>query len=121
MDNQVTVEELLEMVNKGQRLFSRICVEDGVLTEFNFSNLSFEECLFSVNFTDANFENTRFINSNLKTCNFSNCNLSNAVFDGNLLDGTEFLGASINEVTFINNTFHSMVLTEAHLAKMIGY
>ncbi|WP_189338170.1 MULTISPECIES: pentapeptide repeat-containing protein [Paenibacillus] len=56
----------------------------------NQSGLTFEECLFSIDFSGSKFEATRFINSNLKTCIFTNCILNNAIFAGNSLDDTNF-------------------------------
>lgn len=119
MNSEVTAVGFLEMIQQGQGSFSRLCVEDGVLTEVDLSNLNFEECLFSVNFAGSNFQNSRFINSNLKACIFTNCIFNNAVLVGNSLDGTDFSGAKVDGMTFKDNTIHSIVLTESHLAEMI--
>ncbi|MGG1633365.1 pentapeptide repeat-containing protein [Paenibacillus sp. NRS-1760] len=116
MNSEVTAVEFLEMIQQGQGSFSRLC---GVLTEVDLSNLNFEECLFSVNFAGSNFQNSRFINSNLKACIFTNCIFNNAVLVGNSLDGTDFSGAKVDGMTFKDNTIHSIVLTESHLAEMI--
>ena len=119
MNSEITPVRLMEMIQRGQKSFNRICIEDGVLIKVNLSNITFEEYLFSVNFTNSDFENTWFINSNLKACFFTNCIFTNAVLVGNSLDGAEFSGVKVDGMTFKYNTSHSIVLTESHLAEMI--
>ncbi|MFD2331662.1 pentapeptide repeat-containing protein [Cohnella sp. GCM10020058] len=119
MDKDVTETEFIKMLQKGQRVFNRICVEQGALKGFDISGLTFWECLFSVDFSDSQFKNTKFINSNLKTCIFTDCILNRAVFVGNSFDGTDFSGAKVEGITFKDNTFHAIMLTESHLAEMI--
>ncbi|MDQ0917027.1 pentapeptide repeat-containing protein [Paenibacillus sp. V4I5] len=119
MERDITEAEFIDMLQNGQRSFHRIYVEAGAYHGFDFSDLTFEVCLFSVDFSGSKFENTRFINSNLKACDFSNCLFTNAILIGNALDGANFKGAIVNGVTFIENTYHSIVLTEHHLTEMI--
>lgn len=119
MDRDITEAKFITMLERGQRVFNRICVEEGALKGVDLSGLTFEECLLSVDFSDSKFENTRFINSNLKTCTFTDCNLNRAVFVGNSLDGTDFSGAKVEGITFKDNTFHAIMLTQSHLAEMI--
>ncbi|MFC3801983.1 pentapeptide repeat-containing protein [Cohnella sp. GCM10012308] len=119
MDSYVTETEFINMLKEGQRVFNRICVEQGAFKGFDLSGLTFEECLFSVDFSDSKFENTKFTNSNLKTCIFTDCILNKAVFVGNSLEGADFSGAKVEGITFKDNTFHSIMLTESHLAEMI--
>ncbi|WP_420869606.1 pentapeptide repeat-containing protein [Cohnella ginsengisoli] len=100
MDRDVTETEFINMLEKGQRVFNKICVEQGAFKGVDLSGLTFEECLFSVDFSDSKLENTKFINSNLKTCIFTDCILNKAVFVGNYLDGTNFSGAKVEGITF---------------------
>jgi uncharacterized protein YjbI with pentapeptide repeats len=119
MDRDITKTEFIDMLEKGRKVFNRICIEESTFKGFNLSGLTFEECLFAVDFSDSTFENTKFINSNLKTCIFTDCIFISAVFVGNSLDATDFSGAKVEGITFKDNTFHDTVLTESHLAEMI--
>jgi uncharacterized protein YjbI with pentapeptide repeats len=119
MERDITEAEFLDMLQCGQRRFHKICVEAGNFHGFDFSNITINECIFSVDFSGSNFENSTLMNSNLKTCDFSNCVFKDAVLVGNSLDGAEFKGAIIDRITFSENTFHSITITEYHLADMI--
>lgn len=119
MERDVTEAEFLDMLQNGHRHFHKICVEAGTYHEFDFSNLIFDECLFSVDFAGSNFENSTLMNSNFKACDFSNCVFKGAVLLGNSLDGAQFKGVIIEGITFLENTYHSIILTERHLIDMI--
>jgi uncharacterized protein YjbI with pentapeptide repeats len=119
MERDVTESEFIEMLQNGQRHFHKICVEAGIYHRFDFSGMTFDECLFSVDFAGSNFENAKILNSNLKSCDFSNCIFKEAVLVSNSLDGAEFKEAFIEGIAFSENTFHSFTLTERHLADMI--
>uniref|UniRef100_UPI00403F085D pentapeptide repeat-containing protein n=1 Tax=Paenibacillus sp. FSL K6-1096 TaxID=2921460 RepID=UPI00403F085D len=111
--------QFIDLLQQGQKVFYKICVEDGSLRERDLSSLTFKECLFSIDFSGSNLESTQFIDCNLKTCLFTKCILTHALFISNSLDTTDFSGAQVNGITFKDNTYHSIVLTESHLAEMI--
>lgn len=100
MERDVTKVEFVGMLQNGQRHFHKIYVEAGNFHGFDLSDLTFEECIFAVDFTGSNFKNTRLTKSNFKTCNFSNCVFKDAILVGNSLDGAIFKGAYIEGITF---------------------
>ncbi|WP_405115704.1 pentapeptide repeat-containing protein [Paenibacillus sp. FSL K6-1217] len=119
MDQDITEMQFIEMLQQGLKVFHRICLEDASLKGWDLSSLTFTECLFSIDFSGSNLESTQFIDCNLKTCFFTNCILTHAVFIGNSLDATDFSGAQLDGITFKDYTYHSIVLTDSHLAEMI--
>lgn len=68
-------------------------------------DITFENCCFSIDFSQTDLTNARFVNCNLKCCNFSNCDLTNTIFENCSLEGAEFKGAKI-ELTSLNNCYY---------------
>jgi hypothetical protein len=51
MARDITEAEFLDMLQCGQRHFHKICVEAGIFHGFDFSNITIDECIFSVVFS----------------------------------------------------------------------
>ncbi|MFC4104166.1 pentapeptide repeat-containing protein [Paenibacillus xanthanilyticus] len=119
MEREVTEGEFVQLLRQGQRVFNRICIEEGAYRGFDLTNLTFNACILSVDFSGSNFQDTRFIECNLKSCDFSYCNFTRARMQGNALDGAIFKGAHVKGITFSENTYHSVTITESHLSEML--
>jgi uncharacterized protein YjbI with pentapeptide repeats len=70
MERDVTEAKFIQ---NGQRHIHKICVEAGVYRGFDFSGITFDECLISIDFAGSHFKNAKILNSNLKAFDFSNC------------------------------------------------
>jgi hypothetical protein len=74
------------------------------LTKQKLTNATFDNCCFSVDFSETDFTNASFINCNLKGCDFSHCNLTNTFFQNCSLEDAEFKNANVDRI-FLNNCY----------------
>jgi uncharacterized protein YjbI with pentapeptide repeats len=103
MTTTTDIMNILEKYNTGHRFFINLDFNKGEkMTGLLLSDTIFENCCFSVDFSQTDFTNARFTNCNLKCSDFSQCNLTNTIFENCSLEGTEFNNAKI-EGTNLNN------------------
>ncbi|MDQ0112456.1 pentapeptide repeat-containing protein [Paenibacillus harenae] len=115
----LTIEQLKEMINNGNKIFTGISVEEGDLQNFDLYGCVFEGCTLGINFSNSTLRESKFINSNLKTCNFAGADLSGSTIEGNMLCSTDFYRAKIDKVIFKNNYYHSNKLELRDLERMV--
>lgn len=103
-----TVTDIMNIIEKhkaGLRYFINLDFGKGEkLTRQFLSDTTFENCCFSVDFSETDFSNSRFANCNLKCCDFTDCNLTNVIFENCSLEGAEFKNAKIDGIK-LNNCY----------------
>lgn len=103
---------ILEKYKTGHRYFINLDFAKGEeLTGQILSDITFDNCFFSVDFAQTDFRNAKFINCNLKVCNFSGCDLSDCVFENCSFEETEFVNASIERTTLINCYYYGQIVS----------
>lgn len=106
MTTATDIQNIIEKYNEGHRYFLNLDFDKGEkLIRQTLVNTIFENCCFSIDFSQTDLTNSRFINCNLKCCNFSSCDLTNTIFENCSLEGVEFKGAKI-ELTSLNNCYY---------------
>ncbi len=75
------------------------------------ADTTFENCYFSIDFSQTDFTNAKFTDCNLKCCDFSQCNLTNAIFENCSLESAEFKNANIDGTTLNNCHCYGQVVT----------
>jgi len=97
------IENIASDYKKGHRYFINLEFEKGeILSDEILIETTFENCVFSVDFSKTNFSNSKFISCNLKCCDFSNCDLTNSRFENCSLEETKFNEAVIENITFVD-------------------
>ena len=119
IDYRITIEKLIQSINKGKKKFKNIEISWGNLMSSNLEKIIFNECILAIDFTGCNLKGSQFLNSNLKTSIFKNADLTNAKFKNNVLCGTVFKGAKIDNIIFENNHYHSIKFSVEDLRKII--
>jgi hypothetical protein len=103
MDNTSNIHNIIDKYKAGQRYFINLDFDKGEkLVGFTLTNIIFDNCCFSVDFSNTDFSNSKFINCNLKGCDFINCNLTNSTFDKCSLEGASFKAAIIKNTSLTN-------------------
>ncbi len=103
MTTTTDIHSIIEKYKAGYRYFSNLDFDKGEkLTGQLLSNATFENCCFSVDFSQTDFTNAKFANCNLKCSDFSHCNLTNTTFENCSLECTDFKNAKIDG-TNLNN------------------
>src|SRR5688572_24035874 len=88
MDNAYDIHNIIDKYKAGHRYFINLDFDKGQkLVGFTLADTIFDNCCFSVDFSNTDFSNSKFFNCNLKCSDFTNCNLTNSTFDKCLLEG----------------------------------
>ncbi|MEM7594278.1 MAG: pentapeptide repeat-containing protein, partial [Cyanobacteria bacterium P01_A01_bin.83] len=107
----ITLEELFNRYQAGERNFSRINSRLGKL--------------FNKNLTGINLSNANLDRISLLDCNLSGANLSNANVAGSNLDGINLSEANLNQTNFCvaeNIDYsHLIEIMESNLSKSLEY
>lgn len=118
MTTTTDIRNILENYKLGHRYFLNLDIDKGEkLTGQLLADTTFDNCCFSVDFSETDFTNSKFTNCNLKCCDFSNCNLTNTIFENCSLESAEFNNAKIDRTTFTNCHCYGQIVT---LDKMTG-
>lgn len=105
MTTATDIQNIIEKYNEGHRYFLNLDFDKGEkLTRQTLADTTFENCCFSIDFSQTDLTNARFVDCNLKCCDFSSCNLTNTIFENCSLEGAEFKDAKI-ELTSLNNCY----------------
>lgn len=103
MKTATDIQNIIEKYKDGHRHFINLDFDKGEkLTEQILSDSTFDNCCFSVDFSQTDFSNAKFINCNLKCSDFSNCNLTNSGFENCSLESAKFKNAQIEGISMIN-------------------
>ena len=103
---------IIEEYNAGHRFFINLEFDKGEkLNRQLLSDSIFENCCFSVDFSQTDFTNTKFTNCNLKCSDFSGCNLTNTTFENCSLESTDFKNARIYGTRLNNCHCYGQVVT----------
>lgn len=103
MTTEIDINNIIEKYKAGHRYFINLDFDKGEkLTGQILSETTFDNCFFSVDFSQTDFTNTKFINCNLKCCNFSHCNLTNTIFENCPLESASFKDAITKNTSFTN-------------------
>jgi hypothetical protein len=103
MTTTTDIQSILEKYKSGHRYFLNLDIDNGEkLTGELLAETTFDNCCFSVDFSDTDFTNSKFANCNLKCCDFSNCNLTNTIFENCSLESAEFKYAKIDGTVLSN-------------------
>ncbi|MEK4434596.1 pentapeptide repeat-containing protein [Paenibacillus sp. FSL K6-2862] len=120
IETEMTIKTLKDLVSSGEKHFKRVEItEYGKIRNFNFSEVIFEECMLSLDFTGSSFRSAKFINSNIKNSIFSETDLSNSEFFNNSIDACVFRNANIEGIIFLKNTQYSSENTIEDLKEMV--
>jgi hypothetical protein len=97
------IQYIIEKYKTGHRYFINLDFDKGEkLSGQILTDTTFDNCCFSVDFSQTDFTNAKFINCNLKGCDFSLCNLTKAIFENCSLESVEFKQANIIETSLTN-------------------
>jgi uncharacterized protein YjbI with pentapeptide repeats len=103
MTTTTDIQNIIEKYKSGHRFFINLDFDKGEkMIGQLLVDTTFENCCFSVDFSQTDFTNAKFDNCNLKCCDFSQCNLTNTIFENCFLEGAEFKNAKIDE-TILHN------------------
>jgi uncharacterized protein YjbI with pentapeptide repeats len=108
-------EELLTAYESGERHFIDCDLDDFSFQNANLSNVIFERCFLSCNFSGTNFRNSQFRNCNLKTALFCNANLENATIEKCSVEAIDFNGANLERFVFNENHYMGNILEQSDL------
>lgn len=112
MTTTIDIQSILEKYKSGRRYFLNLDIDKGEkLTGQLLAETTFDNCCFSVDFSDTDFTNSKFANCNLKCCDFSNCNLTNTIFENCSLESAEFKNAKIDGTSLTNCNCYGQVVT----------
>lgn len=112
MTKTTDIQIILEKYKSGHRYFLNLDFDKGEkLSGQILAETTFDNCYFSVDFSDTDFTNSKFANCNLKCCDFSNSNLTNTLFENCSLESAEFKNAKIDGISFINCHCYGQVVT----------
>ncbi len=91
------IQNIIEKYKAGYRYFLNLDFDKGEkLTRQLLAGSIFENCSFSVDFSETDFSHSKFADCNLNGSDFSQCNLTNTIFENCSLENTEFKNAKIN-------------------------
>lgn len=103
MTTATDIQNIINKYEKGHRHFINLDFDKGEkLTGQILTDSTFDNCCFSIDFSQSDFSNAKFINCNLKGCDFSNCILTNSGFENCSLEGAEFKNAQIEGIRMNN-------------------
>ena len=114
----MTADLFFEAYKNGQRHFTELDFEGSEgFSGKDFSNTIFEECFLYLDFRFSNLTNSQFISCNLKEIDLRYTDLTNALILNCTVDSAMFKGAKIDGFRFIDNHFHSSILSQDHFNK----
>jgi hypothetical protein len=103
MTTTTDIQNIIEKYKAGHRYFLNLDFDKGEkMTKQTLAHTTFENCFFSVDFSQTDFTNAKFINCNLKCCDFSQCNFTNTTFENCSLESAEFRNAKIDRTNLTN-------------------
>ena len=103
MDTTTDIGNIIEKYKTGHRYFINLDFDKGEkLADLSLTETTFENCYFSVDFSNTNFSNSKFIKCNLKCSDFTNCNLTNTTFENCSLESVVFKNAVVQNLTLTN-------------------
>lgn len=106
------MQNIKEKYKTGQRYFINLDLNSSdKLTGLMLVDTIFDNCCFSVDFSQTDFTNSRFTNCNLKGSNFSQCDLTNTIFENCELENAEFRNAKIDGTSLINCHYSGQIVT----------
>ncbi len=112
MTTTTDITNIIEKYKAGYRFFINLDFDKGEkMTGQLLADTTFENCCFSVDFSQTDFTNAKFVNCNLKCCDFSKCNLTNTIFENCSLEGAEFKNAKIDGTNLNNCHCYGQLVT----------
>jgi uncharacterized protein YjbI with pentapeptide repeats len=112
MTTTLDIQNITEKYKAGHRYFLNLDFDKGEkLTGQFLADTTFEDCCFSVDFSQTDFTNAKFANCNLKCCDFSQCNLTNTIFENCCLESADFKNAKIGGTSLNNCHCYGQVVT----------
>jgi hypothetical protein len=95
--------DIIDKYKTGQRYFINLDFDKNEkLNGQSLVDSTFENCCFSVDFSNTDLSNSKFTNCNLKCSNFTECNLTNSIFENCLLECVDFKGATTRSTYLVN-------------------
>ncbi len=118
----ISVEELVERYEAGERYFRLVEVPDGSdLRDSTLEGVTFEYAMLSdVDFRGANLRQVRFLNCNVKCSDFRDADLEGTIFTGSLVEATYFAGANLTGVSFAGSFFYGWELKHGDMPDSDG-
>ena len=105
------IQDIVSKYKIGQRYFINLDFDKGVKMTGQFLvDTVFENCCFSVDFSNTDFSNSKFINCNLKCSDFTNCKLTNSIFKNCFLESVDFKGAMTENISFANCSCYGQII-----------
>jgi hypothetical protein len=118
MTTKIDMQNIIEKYKTGHRYFINLDFDRNVnLTGLTLADTIFDNCSFSVNFSQTDFTNSKFSNCNLNGSDFSESNLKNTIFENCEIENAEFRNAKIDGTSFTNCHYSGQLVT---LAKSTG-
>jgi len=103
MTTTTDIQYIIEKYKTGHRYFINLDFDKGEkLTRQILTDTTFDNCCFSIDFSQTDFANAKFVNCNLKGSNFSLCNLTKTIFENCSLESAEFKNANIVDTSLTN-------------------
>ncbi len=103
MTTTTDIQYIIEKYKTGHRYFINLDFDKGEkLTRQILTNTTFDNCCFSIDFSQTDLANAKFVNCNLKGSDFSHCNLTKTTFENCSLESAEFKNANIVETSLTN-------------------
>lgn len=110
----LSVRELLDAYNKGERRFENIDVDEYQSMDGNMlCDAVFVNCFLScIDFSNSNLSNVTFKGCNLKCSQFDNAVLTNSTIENCLMEASSFKNAWISGMVFKENYHYGATINQ---------
>ncbi|WP_061232516.1 pentapeptide repeat-containing protein [Leptospira interrogans] len=108
MIHDLSVQEFVQLIKKGEKKFTGVSVEDFnfTLRNYDLEGVEFEDCFININLEKCNLKNAKFIFCNLKTISVRDCSIENCHIESIIITGK-----NIDQIVFGTNYAYGMTLS----------
>ena len=117
MENQTSLQEIINLYKEGQRLFRGLDIE-GDLSNQDLNGISFEDCFIAVDFKYSNLSYSKFKNGSIKTSDFRYSDLTKAEFMNLAVESTQYDWAITEGLKFKGNYCYGQEIPESDFEKL---
>ncbi|TQE66464.1 pentapeptide repeat-containing protein [Leptospira noguchii] len=105
MIHDLSVQEFVQLIKKGEKKFTNVSVEDFnfTLRNYDLESVEFENCFINISLEKCNLKNTKFLFCNLKTISIQDCSMENCYISDCHIESIAITGKNINQILFGTN------------------
>ncbi|EMS82373.1 pentapeptide repeat-containing protein [Leptospira noguchii] len=112
MIHDLSVQEFIQLIKKGEKKFTNVSVEDFnfTLRNYDLESVEFENCFINISLEKCNLKNTKFLFCNLKTISIQDCSMENCYISDCHIESIAITGKNINQIVFGTNYAYGITL-----------